>query len=422
MKHTWQTYINVIKNVVKPALGCTEPISAALASALVRQTLQAIPDSLDVYVSDNLYKNAKGVIVPGTGKAGLAIASAVGCISGEPSADLQVLAKITPEDVLRAQQLVDENRVQIHRLSDCEYIYCKVIGKHEKDICQVTIQGGHTRVTEIRHNANNCFTLAETQESKVANILDNVDINIEKIYQFALNADFNDIKFILNAATLNKQLSSEGLSKPYGLEIGLTLKDNISNGILSDDLMTQIQMRTAAASDARMGGASLPAMSNFGSGNQGIAATIPVTVAAEYFNASEEKLARALIMSHLGAIYIKSHYPPLSAFCGNTVTSAAAAMAIVYLDEGSFTQSCKAIQNVLSDSSGMICDGAKASCAMKICTSSTAAVRAYMMAKRDLEVKNQGVIGEDVEKSIQNIGEMVSKGMVETDKTIINLM
>ena len=163
-------------------------------------------------------------------------------------------------------------------------------------------------------------------------------------------------------------------------------------------------------------------MSNFGSGNQGIAATMPVVIAAEAFQSSEEQLARALIMSHLGAIYIKSYYPPLSAFCGNTVTSAAASMALVYLAGGSFEQSCDAIQNVISDSSGMVCDGAKSSCAMKVCTSSTTAVRSYLMAMGNHSVKNQGIVGDEVEQTIRNVGSMVRLGMPYTDKSIIDIM
>lgn len=212
------------------------------------------------------------------------------------------------------------------------------------------------------------------------------------------------------------------MSKPYGLEVGRTMKNGIAAGIIGEDLLNKIVMLTAAASDARMGGANLPAMSNLGSGNQGIAATIPVVITAQCYKVSEEKLARALIMSHLGAIYIKSHYPPLSAFCGNTVTSAAASMAMVYLAGGSFEQSCFAIQNVISDSSGMVCDGAKASCAMKVSTSSSAAVRSFLMALSSQNVSGQGIIANHVEKTIKNIGKMVLNGMSSTDVTIINIM
>ncbi|MGL5464332.1 MAG: serine dehydratase subunit alpha family protein, partial [Aeromonas veronii] len=239
---------------------------------------------------------------------------------------------------------------------------------------------------------------------------------------FATQVEFEQIKFILKASELNGKLSAEGMNNPYGLEIGRTMQQNINAGLIGEDVMNRIVMMTAAASDARMGGATLPAMSNFGSGNQGIAATIPVMVIAERFAASEEQLARALIMSHLGAIYIKSHYPPLSAFCGNTVTSAAASMAMVYLAGGSFEQSCFAIQNVLSDSAGMVCDGAKASCAMKVSTSSGAAVRGFLMALNSHSVSGQGIVAGDVDQTIRNVGQMVKEGMSATDSTIIDIM
>ena len=286
----------------------------------------------------------------------------------------------------------------------------------------VKICGGHTLIAEKRLNGELVFTADNAQAKATGSICDGVDINIESIYHFAQEVPFEEIQFILKASELNSKLSDEGMSKPYGLEVGRTMKNGIAAGIIGEDLLNKIVMLTAAASDARMGGANLPAMSNLGSGNQGIAATIPVVITAQCYKVSEEKLARALIMSHLGAIYIKSHYPPLSAFCGNTVTSAAASMAMVYLAGGSFEQSCFAIQTVISDSSGMVCDGAKASCAMKVSTSSSAAVRSFLMALNSQNVSGQGIIAKDVEKTIKNIGRMVLNGMSSTDVTIINIM
>ncbi|MGL5588599.1 MAG: serine dehydratase subunit alpha family protein, partial [Aeromonas veronii] len=280
----------------------------------------------------------------------------------------------------------------------------------------------HTRIVEQRRDGEVTFTADQSQGGATGSICDGVDISIAAIYEFATQVEFEQIRFILKASELNGKLSAEGMNNPYGLEIGRTMQQNINAGLIGEDVMNRIVMMTAAASDARMGGATLPAMSNFGSGNQGIAATIPVMVIAERFAASEEQLARALIMSHLGAIYIKSHYPPLSAFCGNTVTSAAASMAMVYLAGGSFEQSCFAIQNVLSDSAGMVCDGAKASCAMKVSTSSGAAVRGFLMALNSHSVSGQGIVAGDVDQTIRNVGQMVKEGMSATDSTIIDIM
>ncbi|WP_421327321.1 serine dehydratase subunit alpha family protein [Aeromonas veronii] len=427
MKQAWQQYLQIIQQVVKPALGCTEPIAAAYAAAVAVRQLGCEPGRLEVAVSDNLYKNSMGVYVPGTGKIGLAIAAAAGAIGGNADAGLEVLAAIQPEQVDRAQQLIDAGKVQVSRTAAPEFIFCRVTvygtdDKGEEHSAEVTLCGGHTRIVEQRRDGEVTFTADQSQGGATGSICDGIDISIAAIYEFATRVEFEQIRFILKASELNGKLSAEGMNNPYGLEIGRTMQQNINAGLIGEDVMNRIVMMTAAASDARMGGATLPAMSNFGSGNQGIAATIPVMVIAERFAASEEQLARALIMSHLGAIYIKSHYPPLSAFCGNTVTSAAASMAMVYLAGGSFEQSCFAIQNVLSDSAGMVCDGAKASCAMKVSTSSGAAVRGFLMALNSHSVSGQGIVAGDVDQTIRNVGQMVKEGMSATDSTIIDIM
>ncbi|HHQ4776917.1 TPA: serine dehydratase subunit alpha family protein [Aeromonas veronii] len=427
MKQAWQQYLQIIQQVVKPALGCTEPIAAAYAAVVAARQLGGEPGRLEVTVSDNLYKNSMGVYVPGTGKIGLAIAAAAGAIGGNADAGLEVLAAIQPEQVDRAQQLIDAGKVQVSRTAAPEFIFCRVTvygtdDKGEEHSAEVTLCGGHTRIVEQRRDGEVTFTADQSQGGATGSICDGVDISIAAIYEFATQVEFEQIRFILKASELNGKLSAEGMNNPYGLEIGRTMQQNINAGLIGEDVMNRIVMMTAAASDARMGGATLPAMSNFGSGNQGIAATIPVMVIAERFAASEEQLARALIMSHLGAIYIKSHYPPLSAFCGNTVTSAAASMAMVYLAGGSFEQSCFAIQNVLSDSAGMVCDGAKASCAMKVSTSSGAAVRGFLMALNSHSVSGQGIVAGNVDQTIRNVGQMVKEGMSATDSTIIDIM
>ncbi|AYK18811.1 serine dehydratase subunit alpha family protein [Aeromonas veronii] len=427
MKQAWQQYLQIIQQVVKPALGCTEPIAAAYAAAVAVRQLGCEPGRLEVAVSDNLYKNSMGVYVPGTGKIGLAIAAAAGAIGGNADAGLEVLAAIQPAQVDRAQLLIDAGKVQVSRTAAPEFIFCRVTvygtdDKGEEHSAEVTLCGGHTRIVEQRRDGEVTFTADQRQGGATGSICDGVDISIAAIYEFATQVEFEQIRFILKASELNGKLSAEGMNNPYGLEIGRTMQQNINAGLIGEDVMNRIVMMTAAASDARMGGATLPAMSNFGSGNQGIAATIPVMVIAERFAASEEQLARALIMSHLGAIYIKSHYPPLSAFCGNTVTSAAASMAMVYLAGGSFEQSCFAIQNVLSDSAGMVCDGAKASCAMKVSTSSGAAVRGFLMALNSHSVSGQGIVAGDVDQTIRNVGQMVKEGMSATDSTIIDIM
>ncbi|MGL5032044.1 MAG: serine dehydratase subunit alpha family protein [Aeromonas sp.] len=427
MKHSWQRYLQIIQQVVKPALGCTEPIAAAYAAAVATRLLGCEPGRLDVAVSDNLYKNSMGVYVPGTGKMGLAIAAAAGAIGGNADAGLEVLATIEPKQVARAQMLIDAGLVQVSRTAAPEFIFCRVTvygsdDKGDEHSSEVTLCGGHTRIIEQRRDGEVIFLADPHQGGTTGAICEGVEISIAAIYEFATQIGFEQIAFILQASELNGKLSAEGMDRPYGLEIGRTMQQNIQAGLVGEDVMNRIVMMSAAASDARMGGASLPAMSNFGSGNQGIAATIPVVVIAKCYGASEEQLARALIMSHLGAIYIKSHYPPLSAFCGNTVTCAAAAMAMVYLAGGSFEQSCFAIQNVLSDNAGMVCDGAKASCAMKVSSAAGSAVRGFLLAMGHHVVMSQGIVADSVEQTICNVAQMIKEGMAATDTAIIEIM
>ena len=422
MNKQWQQYKQLLNTFVKPALGCTEPISAAYASAVAASMLPAIPEQITVQVSDNLYKNSMGVFVPGTGKIGLAIAAAVGAIAGDPDAGLEVLAQITTQQVIQAQALIDSGNVIVKRTQSTEFIYCHVEARCRDYIAVVEISGGHTHITKTTLNGKLIFSNNSCSSQTSSNINDDLDITIQGIYEYAIGADFADIEFILEAAKLNSNLADEGLMQAYGLQVGRTIDKNIKSGFMAADLNNTIIMRTSAASDARMGGATLPAMSNYGSGNQGIAATVPVEMIAKHYNANDEQLARALILSHLGAIYIKQHYPPLSAFCGNTVTSASAAMAMVYLAGGNYEQSCYAIQNVLSDCSGMVCDGAKSTCAMKVKTSTSSAVTAFMLAMNNSQVFDQGIIAHDIESSIRNIGTLVTNGMPNTDATIINIM
>ncbi|KPU83061.1 membrane protein [Psychromonas sp. PRT-SC03] len=422
MKTQWQKYINILNSVVKPALGCTEPIAVAYASAVAMQMLNAEPDQITVQVSDNLYKNSMGVFVPGTGRIGLRIAASVGAFAGDPLADLQVLENINANDVEKAQTLIDANKVSVSRIDVDEFIYCLVEIKAGKDTAIVEISGAHTQV--IRKTLNNevVFSKSTATNTSTASICDGIDINVASIYDFAIHAPFKDIEFILESAKLNSALADEGLLHEYGLKIGRIIQKSIKDGFMSEDLVSNILMQTAAASDARMGGASLPAMSNYGSGNQGIAATLPVVIMAKHCEHGDDKLARALIISHLCAIYIKSYYPPLSAFCGNTATSSAAAMAMVYLMGGDYQQSCYAIQNVLGDCTGMICDGAKSTCAMKVKTSTSSAIYSAMLAINATGTMDQGIIAHNVEQTIQNLGQLVTQGMQSTDVQIIDIM
>ena len=423
MTPLWQHLIDVIHKEVQPALGCTEPIAIALAAAHAGRLLGEAPTHIDVAVSDNLYKNAMGVFVPGTGRIGLPIAAAVGAIGGDADAGLEVLAGATPEHVAQAVKLIDAGEINVTRAVTNEFIYVHLMARSANHDAEVMIIGSHTGVTLLKKDG---VVILEKklgiQNTEEGSKIEGFDVDLRTVYDFAMQADFADIEFILEARTLNVALAQEGLDHEYGLQLGRTIAKQIEEGFLSPDLLNTISAFTSAASDARMGGASLPAMSNYGSGNQGITATLPVVKMAEFLKSSDEALARALILSHLGAIYIKSHYPPLSAFCGNTATSAAVAMALVYLKGGTYEQACMAINNVISDTAGMVCDGAKSTCAMKVHTSAQAAFKATLLALSGIGVAGQGIISANVEETIDNLGQMVTNGMRQTDEKIIEIM
>ena len=423
MTPLWQHLIDVIHKEVQPALGCTEPIAIALAAAHAGRLLGEAPTHIDVAVSDNLYKNAMGVFVPGTGRIGLPIAAAVGAIGGDADAGLEVLAGATPEHVAQAVKLIDAGEINVTRAVTNEFIYVHLMARSANHDAEVMIIGSHTGVTLLKKDG---VVILEKklgiQNTEEGSKIEGFDVDLRTVYDFAMQADFADIEFILEARTLNVALAQEGLDHEYGLQLGRTIAKQIEEGFMSSDLLNTISAFTSAASDARMGGASLPAMSNYGSGNQGITATLPVVKMAEFLNSSDEELARALILSHLGAIYIKSHYPPLSAFCGNTATSAAVAMALVYLKGGSYEQACMAINNMISDTAGMVCDGAKSTCAMKVHTSTQAAFKATLLALSGIGVAGQGIISANVEETIDNLGQMVTNGMRQTDEKIIEIM
>ena len=420
----WEHFITILKKEVQPALGCTEPTSIAYAAAHAARLLGKTPQQIHVEVSDNLYKNAMGVFVPGTGQIGLPIAASVGALGGNPDAGLEVLASVKPEHVVQALKMIEENRVFIERADTQEFIFCKATLTADHDTAEVTISGGHTEVVLMKKNGEVVMQKehAIATASDGSSELNGNEVTLRSIYDFACKAPFEKIAFILEAKDINMTLAQEGLEHEYGLQLGKTIEEQMKAGTIGRDLINSMAAYTAAASDARMGGATLPAMSNYGSGNQGITATIPVVKMAEFVNADDEQLARALILSHLGAIYIKSHYPSLSAFCGNTATASAVSMALVYLNGGTFEQSCMAINNVISDTSGMVCDGAKSTCAMKVHTAAQSAYKCCFLALAGQGVSGQGIVNADVEKTIDNLGAMITKGMRQTDEKIIEIM
>ena len=423
MNPLWLTFIKAVKKEVVPALGCTEPISLAFAAAVAAEKLGKPVEYIKAKVSGNLMKNGMGVTVPGTGTTGLIIAAAVGALGGDPDAKLEVLKWLTSEQVEAAKIMIAENKVELSVAEVPNALYSEATVFNGQDSVRVCIADEHTNIVQIEINGKTVFESKNDTETSDTDGYSLAGVKALDIYKFAMQVPLAEIAFIKEAAVMNESLSKIGMSGKYGLKIGATMNRNIKTGLMDDSLLTKILMRTAAASDARMGGASLPAMTNSGSGNQGIAATMPVVVVAEHIKANDEALTRALILSHMMAIYIHDKLPKLSAFCAVTTASMGAAAGMALLLKTDYQSVSMAISNMIGDVAGMICDGASNSCAMKVSTSAAAAYKAVLMALDGTRVTgSEGIVDADVDQSISNLGQLASLGMVQTDGQILEIM
>jgi L-cysteine desulfidase len=428
-------FIALLKQEVKPALGCTEPIAVALAVARSCELLRSIsqePDHIDVKVSGNILKNGMGVGIPGTnGMVGLHIAAALGCTCGNSAYCLEVLKEVDEESLARAQEMVSAGYVTISLAETGEKLYVSaearsssgkeshralaiISGSHDSIVCE-EIDGKIISSIEKNDNDNSTGSLIEPDFAR--------KITIEQILDFATHTPFEELEFIMDSVTLNKALVDEGLRKEYGLQVGRRLLVPENRCVFGDNHLTYAMAYTAAASDARMAGCALPAMSNSGSGNQGITATVPVIAIAEKIGASREELARALVISHLVAIHIKGHLGKLSALCGCVIASTGSASGIVYMRNGGYEQICAAIKNMIGNITGMVCDGAKVGCALKVASGVASALQSAVLALDGICISsNDGIIEEDIEKTIANLGKIGSIGMQSTDEMILEIM
>lgn len=434
LPQTWLQYLKAIEHEVIPALGCTEPISLALASAIATKHLFETAYSpkqlaekitkIEGRVSANLMKNGMGVSVPGTGMVGLPIAAAVGAIGGISDAGLEVLKGINEEIVSAGKTLLESKKVNVEIEAVPNILYAKSVVYCDNKFVAVTIADSHTQVIKIEKNGDVLFETLSEYSDEANQAYDISGSTVKEIFEFATQVPVEHIEFILQAAKLNDELSQEGLKAAYGLHIGRTLKAQIKNGLLSDDLLSRILIRSTAASDARMGGATLPAMSNSGSGNQGISATMPVLVVAEHLKATDESLARALILSHLVAVFIHTKLPKLSAMCAvSTAAMGAAAGMALLLGKGQFETISLALSSMVGDIAGIICDGASNSCAMKVSTSASSAFKAVLMALSSTGVTgNDGIVSNNVDQSIENLCALARGSMQQTDVQIIDIM
>lgn len=417
-----QQIIALIKREVVPAIGCTEPIAVALCVAKATETLGAVPETINVWLSANILKNAMGVGIPGTGMIGLPIAIALGALVGKSEYKLEVLKDSTPAMVEEGKRYIDEKRIHISLKDNIEEkLYIEVCCEAGADKATAVIAGGHTTFIYIARNEEVLLNKRNAGGGEAEE--ETVDLCLRKVYDFAMTAPLDEIRFILDTARLNKAAAERSFEGDFGHGLGKILRGTYEHKVMGDSVFSHILSYTSGACDARMAGAMIPVMSNSGSGNQGISATLPVLVYAEENGKSEEEVIRALMLSHLTVIYIKQSLGRLSALCGCVVAATGSSCGITWLMGGTYRQVGFAVQNMIANLTGMICDGAKPSCALKVTTGVSTAVLSAIMAMENRCVTSvEGIIDEDVDQSIRNLTLIGSRGMNETDRLVLEIM
>jgi len=414
--------IALINREVVPAIGCTEPIAVALCTARAAELLDTQPEKIEVRLSANILKNAMGVGIPGTGMIGLPIAVALGGLVGRSEYRLEVLRDVTPEAVGRGARYIDEKRVCISLKEDiAEKLYIEVEASAGERRAVAVIAGGHTAFVYLERDGE---VLLDKRTASVAEEeAGEVPLTLRRVWDFAMTAPLDELRFILETRRVNKAAAERAFAGEFGHCVGRTLRCERERRVMGDSIFSRILSYTSAACDARMAGAMIPVMSNSGSGNQGIAATLPVVVYADETAADEEHTIRALVLSHLTVIYIKQSLGRLSALCGCVVAATGSSCGITYLMGGAYEQVAAAVKNMIANLTGMICDGAKPSCSMKLTSGVSTAVLSAMMAMDGHCVTPvEGIIEEDVDKCIRNLTAIGRDGMNETDRLVLGIM
>ena len=419
----YKAILELIHRQVVPAIGCTEPIAVALCVAKAREILDEEPQSIDVRLSANIFKNAMGVGIPGTGMIGLPIAIALGALAGKSELELEVLRDCTKEDVERGKVYISEDRIKITlEHDDPDKLYIDVVCRADGKEAEARIKSAHTNFVYLRRDGEELLNVSPCAATATHGG-DSIQLTLGKVYEFAHTAKLDDIRFILEAKKLNEAAAEAGLRENYGHELGKTLCSPLGHGIMGESIFSRILSATSCACDARMAGAMIPVMSNSGSGNQGICTTMPVVVFARENHNTEEELIRALVMSNLTAIYIKQNLGALSALCGCVVASTGSSCGITYLMGGTYEQISFSVKNMIANLTGMICDGAKPSCALKLTTGVSTAVLSAMLAMQHKYVTSvEGIIDDDVDQSIRNLTSIGSRGMNDTDRFVLDIM
>lgn len=418
----------LVRHWVVPAMGCTEPICVALATAKATELLGTLPATIEARLSANILKNAMGVGIPGTGMVGLPIAIALGALIGKSAYGLEVIKDCNAEAVEAGKKYIAEERISITLNEETtEKLYVEMICKDDAgNTVRTIITGQHTNFTLLEKNgtALNAPTTVCDMAAASASPLSNAPaLTLRTVFDYATTAPLEEIDFINEAATLNMAAAQKSLEGNYGHCLGKALTRPLGRGIMGESIFSHILSSTSCACDARMAGAMIPVMSNSGSGNQGICATNPVVVFARENHNTQEELTRALMLSHLTAIYIKQHLGTLSALCGCVVASTGSSCGITYLMGGTYEQICAAVKNMIANLTGMICDGAKPSCALKLTSGVSTAVLSAMLAMQGNCVSSmEGIIDDDVDQCVRNLVSIGAHSMNETDKQVLDIM
>jgi L-cysteine desulfidase len=412
---------HLMEQEIVPAMGCTEPIAVSLCVAKASELLEHRPDKIDIFLSSNVIKNAMGVGIPGTKMIGLPIAIALGALIGKSEYGLEVLLDFDADDLAEAKQYINEERINIAiKENISQNLYIEVVCYAKDSVVKTIISGAHTFFSHIEKDGEILLS-KEFEEIDTDNVA--VSLNMRKVYDYAHETPIEDLKFIYAAAKMNKAVSEEAQNDHYGHNVSQIIGGKKGLSVFGNNPHSKMLIATSGACDVRMDGAKLAVMSNSGSGNQGIASTMPVLSYAEEIGADEQTLIRALVLSNLAVIYIKQHLGRLSALCGCVVASTGSSCGITYLMGGSYEQITFATKNMIGNITGMICDGAKPSCSLKITSgTSTALLSALMAIENGVISEQEGIVDEDVDQTIRNMAKIGKEGMLETDKLVLDIM
>lgn len=412
-------YVQILKEELRPAMGCTEPIALAYAAAMARKVLGELPDRVLIGASGSIIKNVKSVIVPNTNHLkGIPAAAAAGIIAGNPDRELEVIAEVTPEQTVQMKEFLENTEIKVEHVDSGLTFEIIVTLYKGNSYSKVRIVNYHTNIVLVEKNGEVLQHIDVDGEGEEG-LTDRSLLNMEDIWDFINTVDIEDIREVLGRQIqCNMAIAEEGMRGDYGANIGKVLLE--MNG---DDVRTRARAMAAAGSDARMNGCELPVIINSGSGNQGITSSVPVIVYAQALNAGEEKTYRALALSDLTTIHQKTPIGRLSAYCGAVSAGAGAGAAIAYLNGGGYEDVIHTVVNAVAIISGMVCDGAKASCAAKIAESVDAGILGYYMYKHGQQFRDgDGIVTKGIENTLKNVGRLAKEGMKETNEEIIKIM